>query len=245
VGNWGGCDCDGLVGSVTDCDGYAFTMNTFAMSGALVPLVRYDQRFARAVGKWMLNAANAARLFYPDELPADHQSCPGWQGDNRHAVAYEGLRNKLVYNGTSYPTPYASGDPIRYKWGPPTDFGIYGSSHVGFFGGIVAKTNDPAILQLDCLKTDFFHKPAYPTYLYYNPHPHAAGVTVDVGKKPIDLYSLTSHRFVRTRVRGSVSVSLAGDDADVLVLVPSNAKVKLERGRLMASEVTVDFRAGR
>ena len=81
VGNWGGCDCDGLVGSIDNRGGYAFAMNTFAMAGALLPVARYDTRYARAIGKWMLNLANAARFFYPGELPPDHQTSGFWNGD--------------------------------------------------------------------------------------------------------------------------------------------------------------------
>jgi hypothetical protein len=61
---WGGYDCDGLVGSATDGGGYAFAMNTFHWPAALAPIPRYNQDYARAIGKWILNAANAARLFY-------------------------------------------------------------------------------------------------------------------------------------------------------------------------------------
>jgi hypothetical protein len=71
--NWGGYSCHGLVGSITDGGGYAFSMNTFGSAGALVPLVRYDDRYSRAIGKWMLNAANSARLFYRDALPDGHR----------------------------------------------------------------------------------------------------------------------------------------------------------------------------
>jgi hypothetical protein len=58
-----------LIGEINGGDDYAFAMNTFEQIGALVPLVRYDSRFARAIGKWVLNAANASRLFYPNFLP--------------------------------------------------------------------------------------------------------------------------------------------------------------------------------
>ncbi|HEX9974592.1 MAG TPA: laminin G, partial [bacterium] len=72
LGNWGGYDCYGLIGEAK-YEGYAFIMNGFEMAGALVPMVRYDDRFARAIGKWMLNIANASRLFYPNYLPDDKQ----------------------------------------------------------------------------------------------------------------------------------------------------------------------------
>jgi hypothetical protein len=75
---WNGLDAHGLVGSTTDGEDYAFAMNTFQWAGALVPLARYDTRYARDLGKWTLNLANAARLLYPDVHNAEHQSSYAW-----------------------------------------------------------------------------------------------------------------------------------------------------------------------
>ena len=47
----------------TNDNGYAFAMNTFYPASTYVPMVRYDQSYARAVGKWVLNIANNARYF--------------------------------------------------------------------------------------------------------------------------------------------------------------------------------------
>ena len=116
-----------------------------------MPLARYDTRYARALGKWMLNLANAARLFYPGELPPGHGSSEFWTGDPRHVIAYEGLR--YAWQGKS---PCATGDPVALQWGPKTDLGLYGSSYAGLLGALVQTTSDPQILQLDCLATDFF-----------------------------------------------------------------------------------------
>jgi hypothetical protein len=95
---WGGYDCDGLVGSVTDGDGYAFAMNTFQWPAALAPIPRYNQDYARAIGKWILNAANAARLFYANGLDATHQSDEGWAYtyDPCNCISYEGLRKQVT-----------------------------------------------------------------------------------------------------------------------------------------------------
>lgn len=95
LGNWNGYDCAGLVGEVIG-DDYAFAMNTFEMIGALAPLVRYDERFARAIGKWALNAANASRLFYHPYLPAENQDSKEWAAtyDKDGVIAYEALREK-------------------------------------------------------------------------------------------------------------------------------------------------------
>ena len=75
---WNGLDAHGLVGSTTDGEGYAFAMNTFQWVGALAPLARYDTRYAHDIGKWTLNLANAARLFYPNAHDAEHQSSYAW-----------------------------------------------------------------------------------------------------------------------------------------------------------------------
>jgi hypothetical protein len=95
---WGGYDCDGLVGSATDDGGYAFAMNTFQWPAALAPIPRYNQDYARAIGKWILNAANAARLFYANGLDAVHQSDEGWAYiyDPCNCIAYEGLRKQVT-----------------------------------------------------------------------------------------------------------------------------------------------------
>ncbi|HUU91363.1 MAG TPA: hypothetical protein VM238_09155 [Phycisphaerae bacterium] len=233
---WGDYDCHGLVGSLADGGGYAFAMNTFAQAGALVPLVRYDDRFARAIGKYVLNAATAARLFYPDALPADHQSSTFWKGDPKHVIAYEGLRK--TWKGVS---PYAGGDPTTHNWGPRTDLGLYGSSHVGFFGSIISQTNDEAILRLDCLATDFFRAAAYPTYLYYNPHADARTVTIDVGPEPRDLYDAATNRFLARGARGTVGFKVSADSAVLLVLTPAGGKVNREGQRMLIDGVVVDY----
>lgn len=236
VGNWGGYDCSGLVGSIEDRGGYAFAMNTFAQAGALVPLVRYDARYGRAIGKWMLNLANAARLFYPHQHPPDRQSSAFWKGDPAGVIAYEALR--CQWEGMS---PYATGDPVVLHWGPKTDLGLYGSSYAGLLGGIVRTSGVPGILQLDCLATDFHRQEAYPTYLYYNPHPTAQEVPIGVGEDPCDLYDAATHCFVARGVTGSARFPLAADTAAVLVVVPSGQPATQEGRKRIVEGVVIDY----
>jgi hypothetical protein len=91
---WGGYDVSGLSAGLTPDHGYAFAMETFSQVGALTPLVRYDNRFARAIGRYVLNAANAARLFYANALPTENQTAADWslRYDPSSSIAYEGLR---------------------------------------------------------------------------------------------------------------------------------------------------------
>jgi hypothetical protein len=133
---WGDYDCYGLVGSLVDGDGYVFAMNTFVTIEAFVPMVRYDDRYAKAIGKWALNASNAARLFYSEYLPDEKQTCEEWtkKYDPDSCITYEGLRRS--WKGVS---PYAMGDPLVHNWAK-TDLALYGSSYVGFLGGIISPT---------------------------------------------------------------------------------------------------------
>ncbi|PIP76920.1 MAG: laminin G, partial [Ignavibacteria bacterium CG22_combo_CG10-13_8_21_14_all_37_15] len=114
TGTWGGYNVDGLIGEVNGSNNYAFLMNTFEQVGALVPAVRYDDRYARAIGKWVLNAANSARLFYTNYLPDQNQDSEEWahQYDPHSYIGHEALRQNQSGN-----SPYATGDAISGQWG--------------------------------------------------------------------------------------------------------------------------------
>ena len=118
VGTWGGYDCAGLIGEINGVNDYAFAMNTFQQVGALVPLVRYDPRFARAIGRWVLNAANASRLFYGDYLPDVNQDSRTWSraNDPQSVIAHEALRQRgpaSVSLRMPPATPLQAGGPLR------------------------------------------------------------------------------------------------------------------------------------
>jgi hypothetical protein len=235
---WGEMDCHGLAGSTTDRGGYAFAMNTFAAAGVLAPVARYDERYARALGKWTLNVANASRLFYADELPRQQQSCPDWAGDPQHVIAYEGLRK--AWNGCS---PFAIGDPTTY-WKMPLDFGLYGSSHVGFLAAIVSPTDVEMILRIDLLATDFFRDQAYPTFLYYNPHPTNRNVSVDVGEGQRDLFDSIGGQFIQRRCTGTVAVEIPAKGVRVIVITPAGGEPSRDGARLRLNGVVIDQTAG-
>jgi hypothetical protein len=377
VGRWGAYDVAGVVCSLGghDSGSYAFPMNTFNKASSLVPMVRYDPRFARAIGKWMLNAANSMRLFYANGLPPDHQTDHAWAAkhDPDACVAYEGLRRvqsttvrlqsnhrtrygrvkhgklehtrftdkqyqileetktgdrdrlehvwevslpkadshdltmvarvggrepfdvsyaanpdgpfaplcrfdsrkaegkggRLNVDGRSLflrvvdvdpsdgdldtvsvddawiistinKSPYATGDAKANGWAK-TNFGLYGSSFVGIFGGIIRKTNVEGILQLNCLATDYFRGPAYPTFLYFNPHGLQKQVEIDVGTAPRDIYDAVSGIFLKRKIAGRVAFSVPGDAAVLLVATPSEGRLETRDGRLLVNGVVVDY----
>jgi hypothetical protein len=397
---WHGLDAHGLVGSTTDGEGYAFAMNTFEWAGALVPLARYDTRYAHDIGKWMLNLANAARLFYPNAHDAAHQSSCAWTTahDGKSAIAYEGIRkwkrgaataradirtergsilqgsfastnfrreeppsvqvfeeaagagasfehvwefdlpdardrwlvvaaervdgghagnvfqfsyssdpdgpytpafsvldagpaqvvalpaelqNKLYVKAqssdrragwsgqdqllvdamaVSYRSsigPFAQGDTVvtfidlleqatvpivLYRpASAATDLGLYGSSHVGILGGIIKRTNIEHILQLDLLKTDYFHAKAYPTFLYYNPYASPKTVDIHVGPEARDLYDAVSGQFLQQDVRGHANITIPADTAIIVVLAPAGGILRHERKQTLIDDVVVRY----
>ncbi len=240
VGNWGGYDVSGLIGEVNGSNDYAFAMNTFEQASALVPMVRYDDRFARATGKWVLNAANAARLFYSNYLPDSLQDSRQWahRYDPTSSIAYEALRQSR--NGV---TPFATGDAIGNGWAQ-TNLGLYGSSHVGIFAGIIDTTNVPMILRLDALKTDYYHAPAYPTYLYSNPYAIQKTVSINVGSGQHDLYDAVTNTFLRTGVSGATTFNIPANSAALVVITPAGGTITYSLDKMLVNGIVVDYRSG-
>jgi hypothetical protein len=224
-------------GYVTHQDTYSFRVGwgtisstawggyVFQSAGATIPVVRYDSDYARTIGKWMLNLANAARLLYPSFLDSGHQYYDAWEwaiqdgNDPNSYIAYEGLRRYKKEGGVIDPsvTPYATGDNALR-------LGLYGSSSVGYLGSIVRTTNVEKILQWDCLKTDFYHDTAYPTYLYFNPYDTPETVSIDAGSNCVDLYDTVSQTFLKTCISGVTDFNIPADSAVVVVLAPAGGE---------------------
>ncbi len=244
---WDGIDTAGLVGGTDGpprfeaVGGYAFAMNTFVWAWPLVPVARYDPRYARDIGKWMLNAASAARLFYANAHSRDGQTCPDWDGDPEHVIAYEGL--KYHWDDPAQPM-LATGDAIHEHWGPKTDYGLYGSVFVGVYGALIAPTDDPQILRLDLLVTDSAHPKAYPSYLYYNAHNDNRKITLDVGALPLDIYDAVSGKFVARGTSGPTSLNIGAGQAIVVVLTPAGGTIGYDKARTLVNGVVIDYRRG-
>jgi hypothetical protein len=388
---WGEVDAGGLTGSLTDGGGYAFAMNTFDQVATLAPVARYDDRYARAIGKYVLNAANSARLFYANAYTDDRQNCAAWarRNDPDYCIAYEGCRKRgrrstkvsadfrttagRIASGsykdtfiwqempqTAYEVlteqvegdhdslehvwamklaegttgrwlhvvahrsaggdandafrfdwandpngPYKpmftvtqTGQDKHYYYGLPadlkdalylkvsdtdrtaghnhpdslyvdcifvmyeipagpfgmgdggiggfprataTDFGLYGSSHVGYLGGMVATTDVEGILRIDLLRTDWHHAKAYPTCLYYNPYSQARTVHMDVGKAARDVYDAVTDRFLARAATGVTAVTIQPDSAIVVVLVPAGGNATRQGRRLLIDGEVVDY----
>ncbi|MEO7048054.1 MAG: hypothetical protein ABI091_22335, partial [Ferruginibacter sp.] len=248
VGNWNGFDISGIVGSTVDHGGYGFLMNTYDAAWPLVPLVRYDQAYAVSIGKWMLNAANAARFFYPQYMPQDHQTLPGEASVTKGVIGYEGIIRKSSYKkNENLSGPVAQGDGPQWVAGEnpeESQFSVYGSGHVGIFGSIINSTNVAGILKLDLLATDFYHDAAWPSYLYYNPYNISKMVTVktEPGKKT-DLYNTVTGCFIARNVSSNTQIKIPALEAAVIISIPSHATITYQGNRMLANGIVVDYMA--
>ena len=235
----GGKTLDGLVGEV-DGDGYAFTMNGFQQAAALVPVARYDDRFARAIGRWMVNLASASRLFYRPFLPDEKQDGEAWsyENDPEGAVAYEALRG--TWQGQS---PFATGDAVRGGWAP-TNFALYGGASVGYLAAVVDSTEVPGVLRLDLRKTDVYKAPSYPSFLVYNPHETESTITVPLPFGLYDVYDAASDTWLARGVSGRPAVSIPPDEARVLVFSTSGGTETTVDGVRRVNNIVIDYRVG-
>ena len=240
VGTWGSFDVSGLVGEANDAgNDYAFQLNGVQQAAALVPMVRYDKRFARAIGKWILNLANATRLFYPRFLPNTQQDASAWSNANdpNQIMGYEALRER--WQGLS---PFSTGDALGGGWAG-TNLALYGTSSIGYLGSMIEETNVDKILKLDLLKTDFFHNTAYPTYLLYNPLATTQSVLFNTGTAiASDIYDALTETFIARNVSGTTTLNLPANQAILITITPVNGTVTYNRHRMLVNNVVVDYK---
>lgn len=250
VGNWNGIEISGISGSTIDHGGYGFLMNTYDHALPLVPMVRYNQSYATAIGKWMLNAANASRFFYPQYMPDEHETIPQLVEVTKGVIGYEGIIKQSSYMAhENLKGPVAQGDGPLWVLGQnpeESQFSVYGSGHAGIFGSIIRETNVAGILQLNLLATDFYSDKAYPSFLYYNPHTTKKKVSIqsEQGKK-VDLYNTVSGRFVARSVSSSAKIKIAPESAAVIVCVPAGGKITYEGSKMLIDGIVVDYNSNK
>ena len=256
--NWGDHYTSGLMGSLTDGEGYAFAMNTFDAMMGFAPMIKYDTRFAEDISKWVLCVSQSAQSYYPENYKVEgttnnyegnlvyngvNQSGKWIAQDSKEAtfIAYEGLRKyqkSVIYqNGNRTNkvdksiTPYASGDAFTYNWGGETDYGLYGSSHVGLFGATIRETNVPQIIQTNLNALDIFNNSGDINFwMYYNPHTEEKTVNITLDNATNKLYNTMTHKYLTlTNVSGNtVSFKIKAGETVVLAELAQNDEVVKE-----------------
>ena len=252
AGAWGEppVDVAGLTGASSDRGGYGFAFDTFATLSALVPVARYEAQFARALGRYASNAANAARLFFPFANAADAQSDAGWvasAGAGAQALAYEGVR-RWGFNATdaNITGPYATGDG-KSQDKMPTNLAVYGGAYVGLMAALVLPTADEGVAAFDARATDWWARDGYPTTLLYNGRGAPVETLLALPARSaalFDVYDAVSQAVVARNVTPpSVSVTLGPDEAAVLVAYPAGLPLVRDDAHnwLLAGGIVVDW----
>ena len=238
VGKWGGFDVFGLVGEANDNgNDYAFQLNGVQNAAMLVPMVRYDKRFARAIGKWMVNLANATRLYYPGFLPSNLQDGSAWSSvnDPDRVIGHEALREK--FNGNS---PYSTGDAVGGGWAA-TNLALYGTSSIGYLGAIVEATNVDKILKLNLNKTDFYQTASYPTYLYFNPFSGERKVNIDLGPENKSLYDAVSETWLAEDQSGIIEITIPANSPIIATITPAGGTITYDENKMLVDGIVADY----
>ncbi|MFA5235382.1 MAG: hypothetical protein WC399_00810 [Bacilli bacterium] len=214
-GSFGSYPVNGLVGQAGD---YAFAMNSFHLASTLAPLVKYDPRYGDAIGKYMVNLVNNARVFFPQEHSLSHQSMNSYLPfDLNGALMYEGFRNN--YNSVN---GYAMGDATT-MFSQPSDLSVYSSAFVGALGAIVEETSVKGILKLDLNATDSFGFNDYEHYLFYNPYDVDTTIVFEGSGDDYSLYDLASNSILARNVTRSVNLAIPASASLVVAVLPGEA----------------------
>lgn len=247
AGKWGDYEISGLQGSLIDGGGFAFLMNSIDVAWPFVPMVKYEPRFARSIGRWMLNNVNNCRLFFPDQLPDSLQCLPGYQGYTNSIIAYEGLRYEdVVYDvkehGGRHPIALGDGPLWNPKNPRESMFSVYSTSAVGLFGAMVETTDVEGILRLDCNATDFYACKPYPVYLMYNPFEEEKEVTYTVSGGRKDLFDIVSRTYLAKGVRRNARITLPADASAVVAELPAGSRIgRDEKGNLTVNNAIIAY----
>ncbi len=250
AGKFGTVDVAGLVGAsriellsnTKESKGkgnYVFAMETFAHAWPLVAAVRYDERLARSIGKWMYHAAHSARYFYPDQLDPSMQTDWSWASKFTTALPYEGIKDRNC--DTDQPGPYGCGDPTIHAWGP-SNLGLYSGCLSGVFGSIIESTSDPQVICLNLNATDTFAPKAYPSRLVYNAGQQKARVSLKAPEGECTVWDSIHDQFLEGETNsGELTIDIPPDEALVLVFVPKGTTLTSRHGKLTADGVVVDY----
>ena len=261
--HFGGIDCAGLDAAKWKLEQgtfHAFTMSSLLGPSWIVPVVRYDQRYAKSIARYALNAANSMRLLQGYQLDRDHQDHGDWKAvwDPDFLLFYEALMPWEPSREKKF-SPYATGDPIKNGWDTPkvrpedylaerekwfsnanNNLALYMGNHIGFLGAICELTEVQGILKWDCRTTDWHARPSYPTTMLYNPHEIQQQVSLSLDTATA-LYDSVGGVFLSHSQTGNYMLTLEPDQVVVLVEVPAGARLQKEGSRLSANGVAIDF----
>jgi hypothetical protein len=204
TGRWGGREVNGLMaGFCTEPAGQTYSMESMVTLPYLLPALRFKPELAGEVARHALNVAANMRWFYPEYLPRENQSRP----DLPPMFPYERLSREEKGH-----SPYATGDFAGHR-------SIYGGAYVMWLDKMIQPQGDPWLLRWDLGQTNFLDRDQPPAFLYYNPSPKEARVTVELAKDQTHVHDLTRNKAELPR-HGKLELTLRPFEARVIELRP-------------------------
>jgi hypothetical protein len=136
--------------------------------------------------------------------------------------------------------PHVGGDATIHGWGK-TDLGLYGGSNVGFLASLIEPTNVEGILAIDPVITDISKPVAFPTRIFFNPHPTPQSVDWNLGKEAVRVYDALSNQVLHQSASGLTTIEVPARKALMLVFTPASKSIKVAKGNLVCDGVVIDF----
>lgn len=230
--NYSGYAVTGLMGSITDGGGYAFSMNTFASAFIMAKTAKYDTRYASSIGKWMNHLISNSRYYFPDQVKNENQSmynseyaseAQAFNTIAQNIFPYEGIRK-----ADNNRTPWFGGDPTVYNWAQ-TDFSVYSGASMGMLASLYETTNVEGILKIDLNQGDYYND-TYSTYLIYNPNDEVSSVNYVPKSNNVDLYDSVTEKVIKSNVTGQTSIDIKPKDSVIIVEIPANSTLTVDEG---------------
>ncbi|MDD5293934.1 MAG: hypothetical protein PHW40_06450, partial [Candidatus Izemoplasmatales bacterium] len=226
-GTLGGKQVSGLVGQSGD---YAFSMNTFHLASVLAPLVKYDARYTDAIGQYLYNVYQNARLFFPTEHPLSQQTMTTFLSfDLYGSICYEGFRGH--YGGVD---GLAMGDATA-MFGQPSDLSLYSAAFLGSYAGMIQDVQNNGMILYDLNVTDAFGNRNQPYFLAYNPSGSDQTLRFDGPEYAYDVFDVTHNRILARNVQGTISLLVEKQSGTAFVLLPVSSSYLLEAGTITAN----------
>lgn len=186
----------GLIGERTENGGTPHSFPSIVGATAVVPMLKYDQRYAVEVGRYLLQLTNSLNLFY------DYNSSPLKEEYHNLIPAEKVERNRLDSS---------------------QELSVLSGSYLGLLGGMIEPTNIEGILKVDLNVNDYYldEEDMKPSYLIFNPYDQEQEVEYQVTTDgEVNLYDSVSQTFIEKNVKAQTKIKIKATDAVIITEIP-------------------------
>lgn len=182
----------GLIGDRTQYGGTPYSFQSIIGATALAPMLKYDQRYAVEVGRYLLQVTQSLNLFYDVDDPVYGNLIPVEKVEKNRETSDQRLS---VLSGTYLGLLAAMIEPTNIE-------------------GILK-------VDLNVNEYYVDKDEQRPLFLMFNPYEEEQTVKYKVKTEgTVDLYDLVSHSFIEENVKGETEVKMKATDAVIVLEIP-------------------------